>query len=781
MRKHLRAIISALVLCADVTLSSAGIFSTTPVTPDKDSLSVMALRAHLDSVRLREGRPTVAVVLSGGGAKGAAHVGVLRRLEELGIPVDFIAGTSMGGLVGGIYALGYKAPYLDSLLRSIDWNTALSDRIPDNYVPYREKRAREKYIIQVPFSFGSDNDALAARDDRRRVLRNSLPSGYAYGLNVGTIISSLTVGYQDPVDFLSLPIPFCAVASDLVSTRAKYWFDGSLPLALRSTMSIPVLFSPVRTDGMVLVDGGMRNNFPTDVARAAGADYIIGVGLGDGDPTYDDIRSLPDLISPIIDLSSRETLQRNIELADVFIKPDMGGYNMLSFGDEEIADIIGRGYDAALSAEDELRTIAKVVSADHGSPGHVRPATDINVTPVLVSAIRFTGLAASEEEMLLSRIKIRPGSKVGRKAVDAAVASIFSTGALRSVTYEMSGETEPYTLIFHCIKSPSNNLSLGLRADNEEMVDMLFNLGVGTNSLYGSQFEFTTRLGQNLQVSAHYIYNRPGIPTLNAELRLRDSEAHFHYGEKKRMPLSFRQFSEILYFSNLRLRRYDGNLGLRNDYTRLSDWSYPAGGGLSRTDNFRQDNLSLFANASFNDLDDAYFPTRGMSVGAGGNWMFLRNGSEGRGQAFRADFAFRTVFRLGPSLAALLHYNAGAVFNMGADLSQQTLLGGALAGRLSEYHVPFCGLVEPVATGPFMDAGQAALRYNPVDSHFLTVTAGYFRSDADFDAWLTDIPVYWGLSLGYGYNSFLGPVKAELRWSNYTHRAGLYLSFGYDF
>ena len=239
-------------------------------------LRLRVIRHKLDSVRTRNHRPTVALVLAGGGAKGAAHVGVIRYLESIGMPVDIVMGTSMGGLVGGLYSLGYSAEHLDSLIRSIDWDMALSDKVPRDYLSYSTIKYKEKYALSFPFYYAR-NDFLQQRADELQYphrsddihlgadgpdasglvkdnLLGSLPSGMVYGQNVNNIFSAVSVGYQDEIDFYEdLPIPFLCVATDLVTGTAKIWTKGKLTTALRSTMSIPGLFTPVKSGGMVLV------------------------------------------------------------------------------------------------------------------------------------------------------------------------------------------------------------------------------------------------------------------------------------------------------------------------------------------------------------------------------------------------------------------------------------------------------------------------------------------------------------------------------------------------
>ena len=273
MRKILKVpiFLGILLYC---TVPAAGQVGFQSYDPAGDSVVVARMRSKMDRIRRR--RPTVALVLSGGGAKGAAHVGVLRFLEEEGIPIDMVLGTSMGGLIGGLYSIGYSPDFLDSLVRTADWDLALSDKVPQELIAYRQKKYKEKFFASVPFYYDvkdlfnrDPGEILRARErglhfgagdeSGERTLREnlfgSLPSGYIYGHNVNNIFSGLTVGYQDDVDFTTLPIPFFCIATEMVSGTAYLWHEGELNTALRSTMSIPGIFAPVKTGDKIFVDG----------------------------------------------------------------------------------------------------------------------------------------------------------------------------------------------------------------------------------------------------------------------------------------------------------------------------------------------------------------------------------------------------------------------------------------------------------------------------------------------------------------------------------------------
>ena len=266
--KYLAAALVSMLFAA-VFPASAEKENENIIDPQMDSLSMEILREYLDMVR--EKRPTVALVLSGGGAKGASHIGVIQCLDSLGIPVDVVLGTSMGGLIGSLYSLGYSPHEMDSLIRTIDWDVALTDRVPRNFISYNESKYKEKILLSFPFFYAKkdyqqeleenihyegaerkyDNMHWGAGkgEDPAKLVRDnllgSLPSGFATGQNVNNIFSSLTVGYQDYMDFMDLPIPFVCVATEMVTAKPKIWYEGKLNTALRSTMSIPGVVAPV--------------------------------------------------------------------------------------------------------------------------------------------------------------------------------------------------------------------------------------------------------------------------------------------------------------------------------------------------------------------------------------------------------------------------------------------------------------------------------------------------------------------------------------------------------
>ena len=609
---------------------------------EEDERALKEINARMDSIR--QHRPTVALVLSGGGAKGAAIIGTLRKIEEMQIPVDMVIGTSIGGLVGGLYSIGYSPDYLENMIRSIDWTTALSDKIHRDFIPYSRIKYKEKYVLSFPFYYkkedylqglksdlqyipsGQSHLHLAAEEGYNfkmfgRNVLGSLPSGIVSGQNVWSILASRTVGVADSTDFFKFPIPFACVATDLVSGRAKVWHSGDLTLALRTTMSIPALFDPVRTKGMVLVDGGMRNNFATDLAVQMGADLIIGVDLSDTSKDYSEIKNLLDIINQGIDLLINDSYRRNIKATDIRVKPQLKGYDMLSFNAEAIDTMIVRGETAAAEKQEEFEIVKEWVGTDTLA-GRRPLAVDIRTTPVLISGVSIDGVGPEEEKILMRKIRIKPGARVGLKEVEAAVSTIFGLGAYDAVNYEFWGTEEPYEVHLLCRRGPIHQFGLGLRADTEELVSALINLGLNTHSVFGTAYDLTAKISSNPFLKLSFIYDAPRVPTFNASASFKWlNRSRFSIGQNN-YSLSMFQARQEVSLSNIRWYKFDVNGGFRHDIFRINHILGEQIQGDYDITMSTKNYGSAFLNARADNLDDGYFPSYGYSFGVGTDFIW---------------------------------------------------------------------------------------------------------------------------------------------------------------
>ncbi len=766
------------------------------VDPQGDALFIKQVRAKMTRIRRDEQRPTVALVLSGGGAKGAAQVGVLKYLEEMDMPVDMVLGTSIGGLLGGLYAVGYRSEDLSALFTTQDWSTILSDAIPQSYIPYTTKMNHAKYVLTIPFH--NAEEVLEEKHAKQHgSLVSSLPSGYANGFNVNNLLSSLTVGYHDSLAFRDLPTPYVCVATDLVSNKAKNWGAGQLKTAMRSTMSIPGLFNPVRTGGMILVDGGTRNNFPADIAKAMGADIIIGIELSDLKAGYDEINNIGDIASQFINMLGKDAFDKNVNIPDVLIKPVISEFNMLSFNQTAVDTMIVRGYRAAELKRDELLAIRRRLGKAVPKKDTDR-AVNIAETGVQIKSIEFRGVTDNESRLLAHMLPFRAGDVVDKAAVDDAMCRLQATGAFASITYSMLGSEAPFALVFDCATAPTHTLSFGFRMDTVEWASMLFNLGLNTNRLTGSKFNVTAKLGQNLKAGVHYSYNLPGLPTINFDgtvVRYKGSLTSQSGGEGVMVEAPLWGHKETFYLTNVNWSRANFKLGLKNEYYSFRRNSYLGAliEAIAGQRALKGDYIGAFAQGHWYSFDDHYYPSRGSSVSFSINYDFIQTGVPSYTPVLSFGLDYKKVFPLGERLAIIpdLHFrniinNGSYTDDYGLDIKHWSIMhinvvGGDFPGRYVEQQVPFFGINHTILASDYLASAVLELRCNPYKKFYVSALAGALESSSAIDTFITGFdPDCAAFGLELGYNFIGGPVKLQGHWSK-AYRWGIYAAIGFDF
>lgn len=811
MNKALKYILSASIFMSmlSVFVANANVDKKSKmygIDPQMDSLSMNALRHHLDSIRQK--RPTVALVLAGGGAKGLSHIGVMEYLDSLEIPVDVVLGTSMGGLMGSLYALGYTPHQMDSIMHAIDWSVALTDKVPRNYISYNRNKYKEQILLSFPFYYAKkdyqkkmDQDSQYPSEPTRKHgkihlgasngdeatslvrdnLLGSLPSGFAYGQNVNNIISSLTVGYQDEIDFMDLPVPFVCVATEMVTSKPKIWYSGKLNMALRSTMSIPGVFAPVKIGGMVLVDGGMRDNYPADLARQMGADIIIGVDLSSGFRDYANLNNIGDIIMQGVDMLGRATYENNVNIPDVTLKPKLDEFNMMSFDEKSTGIIIDRGRQAAQEQIQALDSLKRIIGPYKSERKH-KKAVDINTEPVRISNVEIEGVTEKEAKYLRSKIGIEPNTRISKGTIENAVAEIFGTNAFDYVTYELLGSQEPFELVISCKRGPIHQFGIGGRFDTEEIVSVLLNFGLNVHKIQGPALDFTGKVGTNPYAKAHFYLLAPKGPTINATASFKWTDRNqfkLGVGDYK---IAYYNLQQEIYLSNIRLRKFDFKAGIRNSFFKLNSAMTNNVSGDYDLGYLTNDFLSLFGNVRAETLNDGYFPTKGFSLGMGYEWIF--KGLRHHTDPFSAvTFDFKAVAQTRGCLAIIPSVYARYMFGGDPSLPYVNVMGGSMAGRYLDQQIPFIGINYAAAMANFLAVARADFRFRLFKNNYLTAMFNYAVTVADMkDFGNKDKTTgVFGTGLKYSYNSIIGPVELDVHWASRFHKTGLYLNIGLYF
>ena len=370
-------------------------------------------------------RPAIGLVLSGGGARGAAHVGVIRVLEELNIPIDCITGTSMGSIIGGLYASGMTSDELEQTLLTLDWDDALQDNPPREDRPFRRKLEDEDFLVKAAPGI-SDKGEL------------KLPSGLLQGQRLGLVIKQLTLPVAEINDFDQLSIPYRAVATDIVTGHEVVLGSGDLATAMRASMSVPGAFSAVEIDGKLLVDGGMANNIPVSVAREMGADIVIAVDISTPLATRDEIKNVLSItaqLSGFLTNANAEVSRASLTDNDILIVPDLGNITSADFDRADDAIPTGR-----VATEEKIPQLRRLAVTEEQYTAHVVARSKRIDEPPVIDFVRIDNRSRISDDVLNSRLRIKIGEPLDVPALEKDLNNIYGTDLYENVSYDIVEE-----------------------------------------------------------------------------------------------------------------------------------------------------------------------------------------------------------------------------------------------------------------------------------------------------------------------------------------------------
>lgn len=439
-------------------------------------------------------RPKVGLVLSGGAARGLAHIGVLKALEEQGIKIDAIAGTSMGAVVGGLYASGYKIDELEKLALNIDWQQALSDAPPREDVPFRRKQDDRDFLVKQKLSFRDDGSL-------------GLPLGVIQGQNLALLLESLLAHTSDTRDFDKLPIPFRAVATDIANGEKVVFRKGHLPQVIRASMSIPAVFAPVELNGRLLVDGGMTDNIPLDVAREMGVDVAIVVDIGTPLRNSKQLTTVVDVLNQSITLMTRRNSEEQLAAlkpSDVLIQPALAAFGVTDFGKAQ--DMIDAGYRATRILDARLAVLKSAESQDAElnaarSPGQRTP---------IITAIKVENNSKVDDDVIRYYIRQHIGEPLDLGRLHSDMGTLYGLDYFEQVQYRVVHKGQDHTLVISARgkRSGTDYLRVGLNLSDDMRGDSAFNLGAsyrvnGINRL-GAEWLTRAQIGDKQELYSEF-------------------------------------------------------------------------------------------------------------------------------------------------------------------------------------------------------------------------------------------------------------------------------------
>ena len=722
-------------------------------------------------------RKKVGVVLSGGGAKGMAHIGVLKVLEKAGIPVDIVTGTSIGSIVGGLYSIGYNSHSLDSMVRAQDWTYVITDKEDLRKQSLLDRKKANTYLFSTGLTIGKHSVNAG---------------GLIKGKNLAELFQKLFVGYTDSLDFTNdLKIPFACVATNIMDNSEVVFHSGRLPQAIRASMSIPAAFSPVRIGDMVLVDGGLKNNFPVDVAREMGADIVIGVTLNGKPKTAEDITGTMKIVGQIIDVNCVNKYAENKALSDLWMNVDPHGYSTASFTAEAIDSLIRYGEEEAMRHWDEIIALKKRIGIDDSfRPLIYHPLRPNAMTERQhVTSFSFENMTPQAERFLIQKFHLNKVDSIDAKMEQELTTSMRMDLFYQTAECQLVPESDGVRVVLSAGDRKSLQLHAGVRYDTEESAALQLGLDIPLKTAVPVETDITLRLGKRLMARGEITVHPRSFtrPTFSYTFRRNDVDVYTNgdLDYNIRYNQSQAEFLPI----NFDLRHFNLQMGLRWDYFHYRNTLGSESVKLGSIEN--EHFFSYRARMVFNTEDNWNFPTRGVRFNA--EYAYVTNDfakldvrdADGNKQGktmgmsdvranWRMSFSCNDRFTIQPMLYGRLIF--GSVLSTGLS----NTIGGEWFGHYIEQQMPFAGIgnMEYIDRQFVAAQLQAQERIGGKSYVLLRVAGG---QNAGKLKEIFDHRTMIGVQGAFYYSSLFGPLGATLGYSNHTKKVYFYINLGYEF
>ncbi len=707
-------------------------------------------------------RPKVGVVLSGGGAKGYAHIGALKVIEEAGIKIDYIGGTSIGAIVGGLYASGYSAEELEEIMYSLDLNNLILNEKSRAELPFFDKSYREKYILELPF----DNFKL------------SFPNALSSGQGTADELSYLFRHVHDIDDFNKLPIPFVCVATKLSNGESVVFHSGYLPQVVLASGAYPTLLEPVSINGELYIDGGVRNNYPVQEVKDLGADIIIGIDLQEGLLDEDELNSATKVIEQIISYNIAEKSAEQSELVDLTIRPNLKGYSVTSFDDKN--SIINAGKKAAEEVLPELEEIAEL----QGFPNIEHKAFESGEY-VLIRDLEIKGLETYNRSYIKGKIGIQPPQLANYQHIRDGVKALYSSGNFSKVYYRIKdnekGEKTLYLFIRE--KPTKQSVKFGLHYDDLFKTGLLLNF-TGRHFLFdNSTLSADLILGDFPRYVVNYYADNGYYPSFGVSLMFKQ----FNEGtnmknfdpdyEDVSLDYQFDEFINQAYVQSTLVEKYALGGGIEHQYLNIKTKNLPVSNPLKVIENSYF--LSAYGYIKADNLDNPNFPRSGIRLDGNFKYIFKSN-SDDFTETSMVDVEAQWNQPISHWLSLRSFASFGSYFSNYPPISQKFILGGYVEQDFLNYS-RFYGLPFLSAAGDNKLTLGSAVQAKFLKNHYVSGVVNVGNITDDFNELNLFQYKYVGYGVGYGYDSPLGPIIGLWTYSPNT-KSGLFnVSLGFWF
>ncbi|WP_075590371.1 patatin-like phospholipase family protein [Labilibacter marinus] len=747
-------------------------------------LSLVVMSGFAQELLPEEERPKIGLVLSGGGAKGIAHIGVLKILEQLNIRPDYITGTSMGSIMGGLYAIGYSADELDSIVRIMDWGSILVDKIPLTNVIPEEKHGYNRFLLEFDLTKSGPK----------------LPASMVKGQGIMEQMNYLAWHVSEVESFDDFPIPFRCVASDLISGKPYVFDSGDLVTAMRASMAIPSVFSPVSIDTMLLVDGGVLDNMPVVTCREMGADIIITVNVGFREkPSKDDFKTLGDVLMGAAMIRSNYEADKSLRKTDILISPDLQDYGAASFFDGPA--IIELGEEAARERFDELASLADFLS--------LYPQKEIErpelIKEIFVEKIKIGPLKYLDEKFVLGKSGLEEGKSYTKDEINGALHQLIGTMYIKNIDYNLKMGERGYILTLLPTETYRSRYNFSINYDDTYKVGAVFNFTLRNRIVKGSNLTLKLNISEFPIVSGEFIDYRGEKQLVGNYIRSR--------WEANSIPYFTDDGDELGRFKQSYLTAETGLLFAPNTkriirtgifYRRKVNTS---GKGLldlvsDDVDRVGQYNWGLRLNYNKNSLNEQFYPTRGNLFDFDIEYPFgfqtvYQGSAEGIDNfADLVDVPNSNYIKLNAKFKHVLpsktNFNFSYMLSLGgatADLGsmQHFEIGGlTTTARLDD--IPFPGMMPKEIFAKEFAMAIANFRYKIGTSLYAQISTGAIDYSSNYPSFnflptteYLNEDVVFGANAMLSYDSIIGPLKFGYGRSTLHRESRWFFAAGFPF
>ncbi|WP_281541594.1 patatin-like phospholipase family protein [Maribacter aestuarii] len=747
------------------------------------SAALLLCTSSYGQVKLEQKDKKIGLVLSGGGAKGLAHIGALKVIEEAGVKIDYIGGTSMGAIIGALYASGYSAKELDSMFRATDFGALIQDNLPRNAKTFYEKEDSERYALTLPFNN----------------FKVTVPPAYSGGQNIYNELVRLLYHVKDVDDFSKLPIPFVCIATNIETGKEVVLNSGYLPEAIMASGTLPSLFEPSSIDDKILIDGGVVNNYPIDKVIELGADIVIGVDVQHGLSNREALLSATEILLQINNYRTVEDMIEKSQKTDIYIQPKIENFSVIEF--DKANEIIKSGELAAMEKFQDL----KEVSSEYSKNWKRLPSIGQGDS-IIINRLVIEGNNEHTRGYVKGKLRFKLGEPITFKKLQQGIGNLSATGNFNTNRYKLVSNGLGEDLILRLDETANTSLlRLGAHYDDLYKSAAIINFTKKKILSNDDVASFDLILGDNVRYNFEYYVDKGTYWSFGINSRFNDFEEEIDFSiissnfevppglNVNTINLDVTDFTNQVYLQTVIREEFAFTIGAEHKFLKyttrtLGGISGPTEGpAITTTDErtiFEKSNFfSVFGNLKLDTYDDKYFPTRGLFFDGDFHYYLLSSDFNENFKDFSISKArMGAAFPLMKNLSLNIETEGG--FKLGtSDVTSFDFVLGGFGTNLINNFIPFYGYDFLSLPGNSFVKAYARLDFEFAKKNHFLLAANFANVDDDIfriGEWFTT-PNFSGYGVGYGWESFLGPLQVIYSWSPEGNNTNIFFSVGYWF